>query len=146
MNARKVVLVLAPLLAAGLVVALWPKPKRSPEDEVRELVAQVLRAAEARDVSAMADTLDEGFRSSQGTTRQETKQYLAAMLLRRNQGLAVLNPSLTVTVDSPTSAHFEGLFVFAQGSGPDGMSRVTIRGTVAKAEDRWRFMTAEWVR
>ncbi len=144
MNARRVLLVTLPLLAGLAVIALWPKEKHSPEDEVRALVAHLADAAGRKDVAEITESLGESFKAGGGLSRQETKQMLAGLLLRSPQGVAVLNPSLEVNIESPTSATIDGTFVFAQAGNDIG--KYEIRARLVKTGDDWRFISAEWQR
>ncbi len=145
MNLRRALMVVLPVLAGFAVVALWPKPRRSPEDEVRAWVAKLVDAAERRDVAELSDSLSDSFKGG-GLSRQETKQMLAGMLLRSGQGVIVLNPSLEVIMESPTSGIFRGTFVFAQGKGGSGgdLGRYEIKARFSKPTDQWQLDGAQW--
>lgn len=136
-------MVVLPVLAGFAVVALWPKPKRSPEDEVRAWVAKLIAAAERRDVSTVSGALADAFKGG-GMSRQETKQLLAGLLMRSGQDVTVLNPSLDVTMESPTSGTFRGTFVFARGKGGGDLGRYDIKARFSKPDDRWQLDSAEW--
>jgi hypothetical protein len=137
-------MVVLPVLAGGLVIAMWPKPKVSPEDEVRAWVAKLVVAAERRDVGSISDALTDSFKTRGGWSRAETKQYLAALLMRSSQGVTVINPSLDVTIESPTSGTLRGTFVFAQGQGGADIGRYDLTARFTKRDDHWEFTTAEW--
>ncbi len=146
MNVRRALIAVLPFIAGALVVGLWPKQKRSPEDEVRALIASAIAAAEKRDVAGVTETLSEPFRGG-GLTRQELKQYVAGLLLRSPDGLTVLNPALDITVESPTSAAFKGTFIFSQGpNGANSLGKYDISGRASKLDDRWKLDSAEWSR
>ena len=136
-------MVVLPVLAGFAVVALWPRPKVSPEDQVRAWVAMLVDSAERRDVAALSDALADSFKAG-GMSRQETKQMLAGMLMRSGQGITVLNPSLDVTMESPTSGTFRGTFVFARGQGAGDLGRYEIKARFSKPDDRWQLDWAEW--
>lgn len=142
---RRVLIAVLPFVAGALVAGLWPKQKRSPEDEVRALVASAIAAAEKRDVAGVTETLSEAFRGGGGLSRQELKEYVAGLLLRSPDGVTVLNPALEVTVESPTSAAFKGTFIFSQGAnGANSLGRYDITGRASKRNDGWKFDLAEW--
>lgn len=150
MNVR-VLAVVAGLLAIGLVLWLWPKAEQSPEDRIRALVAQVVSAAEARDVGAIADTLSPAFKGPSGVGRDETRSLLLGYLVRNREVVTVLNPTLDVTLASETQAHFSGRFVFAGQQAktidelPQGaeLSAYEIEGELERIDGEWRFTSAK---
>ncbi len=144
---------LALAIAVGAAVyALWPSPRRSPEDEVRALVASAVDAAQRRDVAGVTDVLAEDFRGPQGTSRQEARQLVLGHLMRSQGALVVLNPLLDVTVAGPDRASFQGTFIFARGpvadghQPGDGASRYELSATLARRDGRWVITAASWDR
>lgn len=135
-----------PLIA--LVVGLgvyfaWPREKRSPEDEIRALVARVVSRAEKRDASGVVEALGERFRGG-GLGKQEVQQLLVGQFFRASQ-IVVLNPLLEVTVKSPTEGSFKGTFLFGRdGAVPDG-TRYEIEAELLKTDDGWQIVSASWV-
>jgi len=144
MNLRRVLMVVLPLLVGGAVVALWPKEKVSPEDQVRAWVGHLVDAASKRDVATITDSLAPTFKTRGGVSRQETKQMIAGLLLRSPQGVAVLNPSLNIVMDSPESGSLTGTFIFAQAGNDIGKYEITAR--FSKSENQWVFEAADWKR
>ncbi|MFO0597291.1 MAG: hypothetical protein U0228_18400 [Myxococcaceae bacterium] len=145
MNARAPVAALAALVAAGLVYGLWPKQKLSPEQEIRALVARAVKSAEARDPSGVVDELAEGFRGPSGTGAQDVKRLLLGQFFGAKQ-IVVLNPSLEVTVASPTSGHFKGVFVFARDGADLEASKYEIEADLSSDTGRWKITSASWNR
>ncbi|MGV3625394.1 MAG: hypothetical protein ACO1OB_31580 [Archangium sp.] len=145
MNARSLVgAVLAVLVGVG-VYALWPKEKLSPEDEVRHLIAQMVKSAEKRDASGVVEGLSEDFKGQGSSSKQEIKQLLVGQFFRA-QALTVLNPLLEVNTESPTAAHFKGTFVFARdGAAPDA-AKYVLEGDVEKRGDDWKIVSIHWQR
>jgi hypothetical protein len=126
------------------VFFLWPQPKRTPEDEVRLLVARAVAAAEKGDAAGVTAQVADDFRGVGVGSKQELKQYVLGYLLQHRGagggGIAVLNPSLDVTVSSPTGASFTGSFVFAA----DGASRYEITAEMEKRRGDWVVTSASW--
>jgi hypothetical protein len=120
------------------VFFLWPTRQHSPEDEVRLVVARALAAAEQRDVSGVTAAIADDFHGA--VTRQELKQLVLGHLLRSQQGLVVLNPSLEVSLTGPTTASFSGTFVFAG----EGASQYRISADLEKRQGDWVITTASW--
>ncbi|MDP1827358.1 MAG: hypothetical protein Q8L48_29050 [Archangium sp.] len=133
--------VIAIVVALG-VYFLWPKEKLSPEDEIRALVARIVKQAEKRDASGVTEALAEPFRGG-GLGKQEVKQLLVGQFFRA-QAIVVLNPLLDVTVKSPTEGSFKGTFLFGRdGAAPDA-TRYDIEADVVKGDDGWQVVTATW--
>lgn len=154
MPSRRTLLAAVGALAAfGLVLALWPRGETTPEDELRALVAECVEAANRKDPSGITVHLAEDFRGQQGARKQDVKQVLVVQLLRGDQ-VAVLNPRLDVTVESPTRGAIDGTFVFARVPAktaeelPQG-SVAAIYRIEAKLERRdegWTFVEASYRR
>lgn len=147
---RRGLLVVGGLVAIiGLVVALKGQ-KRSPEAEVRALVAQCVAAAEKRDVGPIADAIADDFHGG-GLSKTEVKQLLLGHLFRNQNALVVLNPVLDVKANAH-DASFSGVFVFARArevnwrDPGDGVSRYDIEGTLEYRDGDWFIVTAEWKR
>lgn len=146
---RKLIGVLLAVAVGAAVLFMWPKEKRTPEEEIRDLVARCLQAAEKKDVAALGDALADEFKGPSGTSKSEVKQLILGHLFRNPNPLVVLNPSLAVTVDNPESGSFKGTFIFARGPGGeagDGASRYEIEARVEKRGDDWVIVTASWNR
>jgi hypothetical protein len=141
------------LLGLGVGAAvfwLWPTPQRTPEDEVRELVARAVDAAQRRDAAGVTELLAETFRGPSGTGRAEVQQLIVGHLFRNQNQLVVLNPALDVTISSPTTASFRGTFVFARGplgdwqQPGDGATRYDISAELQKEGGEWKIISASW--
>jgi hypothetical protein len=127
------------------VFFLWPQPRRTPEDEVRLLVARAVAAAEKGDAAGVTEQVADEFHGSGVGSKQELKQYVLGYLLQhrggpQGGGIAVLNPSLDVAITSPTAASFTGSFVFAG----DGASRYEITAEMEKRRGDWVVTSASW--
>lgn len=145
MNRRTVVGVGLALAAGGLVYALWPRPQLTPEDEVRALVARAVLAAERRDAAAATEELADGFRGPSGLSKTEVKQLLLGQFFGARQ-IVVLNPSLDVTVSSPTEASFKGRFLFGRDHQVAEATSYEIEAELQKTSDGWRIVSARWSR
>lgn len=139
MNARSLVGIALAILVGGAVYFLWPKEKLSPEDEVRQLLARMVDAAERRSPSDVVAGLDDGFRGQGGADKAQIKALLVGQFFRATQ-VVVLNPSLEVQVQTPTAAHFKGSFLLTR----DGSAATyVIEGEVEKT-DGWHLTSATW--
>jgi hypothetical protein len=143
-NLRRVGGPVVAVLVGLAVYALWPKEKRSPEDEVRELVGTLVHRAEARDVGGLLEPVSESFKGG-GFGKPELKQLVVSQFFRAQQ-IVVLNPVLDVSVSSPTEAHFKGQFLLGRdGAAPEG-TRYEIEADLKKTDDRWQIVSATWSR
>jgi hypothetical protein len=72
------------LLAIIAVVALTgcPGDKRSPEEQIRALVADAAQAAERKDVSSMVALISERYSDTQGQNRKALEGMLRLLFLR----------------------------------------------------------------
>lgn len=139
MNTRSLAGVALAILVGGAVYFFWPKEKLSPEDEVRQLIARMVDAAERKSPSDVVEGLDDAFRGQGGADKSQVKSLLVGQFFRAKQ-VTVLNPLLDVTVHTPTSAHFKGTFVLTR----DGdAATYAIEGDVEK-NDGWHLTSASW--
>ncbi len=150
MNLRRLLAPLLALFVGALVFLLWPRAKVTPEDEVRALIAKAVSDAERHDVGDFMQALSDDFHGPSGTSRDEVKGLVAGQLFRNSNQTSILNPSLQVTVNDPSHARFEGVFVFARAGqltapqAGDGASRYDIDGSVERREGRWVITSATW--
>ena len=142
MNTRQLAGLVLALVVGASVYFLWPKEKRSPEDEIRALVAKAISRAEKRDASGVTDVLAESFHGG-GLGKQELKQLVVGQFFRA-QAIVVLNPLLDVTVKSPTEGSFKGTFLFGRDGAVPDATRYSIEADVVKGDDGWQLVTATW--
>lgn len=144
------------LVAGGVLVALgvawwWVNPlgrELGPEAAVRALVAEGVDAAERADVAGVVELLSDDFRGPDGADVNQVKALLVSQLLRGGERLVVLNPSLEVSVTSPSQASFSGVFVFARGAAdqPVDAAKYQLDATLERRGDRWLITSARWQR
>jgi hypothetical protein len=152
MTGNRLVGSLLAIAVGAAVFFLWPRPRPSPEDEVRALVARAVEAAQQRDAAGVTAALADDFRGPQGATKQDVKQLVLGQLVRNQSPLVVLNPVLDVTVTSPGAASFEGTFILARGpvtdwqQPGDGASRYDISATLERRGGAWVITSATWSR
>ena len=142
-SGRTLAIVVA-VLAAVLTLVFWPKKAASAEDQIRALVARCVRSAEDKDLSVIADAMAPEFQGPRGASRDEVKGTIAFQVLRGGEATTVFNPSLSVTVLSPTSGEFTGKFVFARGKDGAAMSAYQIDAKVEKRDGKWLFVSATY--
>ncbi len=142
----KTLLAVALALGVGLgFFFLWPTPVQTPEDAVRQTVAQMLAAAaEGKPAEIMAHVAP-SFRGPQGMGRDEFKGYVLGQFLR-NSKVVVLNPTLTVTEKRKGLVAFEGTFLFvgenAAAAPADNASARQISGEFEEIDSVWQCTVA----
>ena len=139
MNARSLAGIALAILVGGAVYFFWPKEKLSPEDEVRQLIARMVDAAERKSPSDVVAGLDDGFRGQGGADKAQIKALLVGQFFRATQ-VVVLNPSLEVQVQTPTAAHFKGSFLLTR----DGSAATYVIEGEAEKTDGWHLTSATW--
>ena len=148
---RPVAIFLA-LAAAAAVLFFWPRGPKNPEDQIRKLVAECVKYANEKDVSAIADNVAEDFVGAQASRKQEVKQILAFQLLRQQEVAVILNPTLSVTLKSDTTASIVGFFVFgrtkvltAEELSQNAVAAVyKIEADLERREGKWWFTAAQY--
>ena len=84
-----------PLVAAALLLAaaLLPACKHTPpEQALRETIAKMQAAGEARDMDALFDPIAEDFAGAQGMDRKEFRRYMTLMAMRQKSVGVTLGP------------------------------------------------------
>jgi len=138
-------------VVAGLVLWLWPRKPKDPQQQIRALVAEIVAGAERRDLGPLSDAMADEFRGPGGASPQEVKQIVAFQVLRNQENVAVFNPSLDVTVHGD-SADIEGTFLFARAKAKSvdqldpGMvgSVYKITAALERRGSEWKFVNATY--
>jgi hypothetical protein len=145
------------LIGAGLIVVvaiagvLLSRKTKTPEQQIRELIAACVLAAEKRDLGTIGEAMADDFRGPSGSNKAEVKQVILGHLFRNQNQLVVFNPSLDVVVTGD-QASFHGTFVFARSkevnwqAPGDGVTRYDIEGTLERRGSDWKITSAEWLR
>ncbi len=132
------------LAVAAAAILLWPRRTPSPEEAVRAVVARAVAGAEARDPGQVLAEVAPDFRGQGGAGRAELQQLLLGQLLRSQEPLVVLNPTLEVAVQSPTAATFSGTFLFLRGRSQQSGSRYRVDATLERRAGAWMVTGARW--
>ena len=150
MRTRALGVVLA-LLAGGAVLWLWPRNPGSPEEQIRALFARCVRAAEERKLEVISDSMVPEFKAH-GATKDEVRQMLAYQLLRDRETVAVLNPSLDVSLEGDSAGKVVAELVFARTRdkpadqlAPESVvAAYHLEARVERREGKWLFVSAEY--
>lgn len=147
------------LLAAAIAVAVgvvtYALVARGPppaDELIRRKAIAMAEAAERKDMGFIMKQVSERFRTADGNSREEVRGVLAAQLLR-GDWVRVMTANVDVTVTSPTTADFRGVYLFGRSRAQtlkdlakeSTVSAYEITATVELESDgEWRFVTASW--
>jgi hypothetical protein len=139
------------LLAAGAVLAFWPRQEPEVTEAIRRQVVRMTAAAERRDVAELMEGVSERFRSGEGWDKRQARGVLVGQVLR-GTWVRVFVRDLEVTELSPTRGHFQLKVLFGR-SEADELERLAresvlsawlIEGTFEKeADGQWRVVQAK---
>jgi hypothetical protein len=101
------------LLAAGVVLALWPQQEPGVKDAITRRVLQMSDAAERKDMADLMDGVAESFRTDQGWDKQQLKGVLLGQVLR-GQWVRVFVKDLHVTEVSPSQGDVQVKLIFGR--------------------------------
>lgn len=150
MSRSKVVGLVLALLAAGAVLALWPREEPGPKEAVTREIVSMTRAAQDKRVGDIMEHVSERFRGAQGWDKQTVHGVLAGQVLR-GQWVRVFTTHLELNEVTPTRVDFEVKVIFGRSPGEkvEDLSRETVMsayqlsGTFEKEQDgQWRVTTA----
>jgi hypothetical protein len=142
-------LVLA-LVAAGLVLWLWPQEEPDVRTAITRRVVKLTADAERKDLAELMDGVSERFRSAEGWGKQELKGVLLGQVLR-GQWVRIFTTGLDITPVSQTRGDFQIKLIFGR-SEADALEKLArdsvlsaylIQGTFEREEDgEWRVVQA----
>lgn len=142
-------LVLA-LLAAGAVLALWPREEPGVKEAITRKVVKMTDAAERKDMAELMEGVSDNFQSGEGWNKQQMKGVLLSQVLR-GSWVRVFVKDLTVTEVSPTRGDVQMKIIFGRSEADQlenlaresVMSAYLIEGTFEKQSDgEWRVVQA----
>lgn len=143
------------IVAAIAIVVLWPRPPVSDQELIEHKVIQMMDAVRRKDVAAITENISEKFHgasSAQMASKQDLKQLLAGQLISGRWVRAFMH-SRDVHVTSPTTATFEGKFIFTD-SPTDNPKDIPSQGRIdsyevdgqleKESDGEWRFVTGDY--
>lgn len=141
---------LLPLLAL-LVLTACSKPK-SPEQRVRETLARIEEAAEAKDLGALKEMLAASYHDSKGNDKKGLVSMLQLRFLRGGS-LHVLTDIESITLAGDDRADVVLLAAMASVPLPDADALARLRADTFRIElglvrdgDDWQVEKARWTR
>jgi hypothetical protein len=142
-------LVLA-LLAAGAVLALWPREEPGVKEAITRKVVKMTDAAERKDMAELMEGVSDTFQSGEGWNKQQVKGVLVGQVLR-GSWVRVFVKDLTVTEVNPTRGDVQMKIIFGRSEADQlenlaresVLSAYLIEGTFEKQGDgEWRVTHA----
>lgn len=124
------------LLATVLVLAAGCA-RTPPEQALREAVAAMAEAAEARDSDALASHLADDFAGPEGMDRERLRRYLAVIWLRNREVGVTLGPLDVELMGDRARVDFTAATRGGEGFLPDS-------ARVYQVETGWRLEGGEW--
>jgi hypothetical protein len=125
-------------------------PAGSPEEEIRSLVAEAIRAAEERDIGALKDLISEGYADEQGRDKRAVGATIGFYLLR-HRAVHVLTRVREVTFPEADAAEANVLAAMAGDAIASVDSLPGMRADLYRFELRlaredgdWRVRFASW--
>ncbi|MBI3185243.1 MAG: hypothetical protein HYZ28_24155 [Myxococcales bacterium] len=149
-SARWLGLLLA-LLAAALVLALWPR-QESPRQLIERKVLRMARAAQEKDLGYVMEQVSDRFRGPEGASKQELKQLLAGELFR-GTWVRVFTTDLDVKLASADAAEVSAKFIFARSEAErlEDLAKESVVSSYEvqtraekEADGEWRFVSASY--
>jgi hypothetical protein len=142
-------LVLA-LLAAGAVLAFWPREEPGVKEAITRKVVQMTDAAERKDMAELMEGVSDNFQSGEGWNKQQVKGVLVSQVLR-GSWVRVFVKYLTVTEVNPSRGDAQMKIIFGRSEADQlenlaresVLSAYLIEGTFEKQDDgEWRVIQA----
>lgn len=124
-------------IAAASFVLLAACSATPPEQALRETIAAMEAAAEARDAEALVEPLAGDFAGPDGMDRERFRRYAALVWLRNREVGVALGPVEVELVGDRAVARFTAATRGGEGFLPD-------RANVYRVETGWRLEGGEW--
>lgn len=138
------------LLAAGAVLAFWPREEPGVKDAVTRQVLRMADAAEHKDLGGVMEGVSDSFRSGEGWDKQQLKGVLLSQVLR-GEWVRVFVRDLQVTEVNPSRGDVQVKLIFGRSQAEQFenlardsvLSAYFIEGTFEKqADGQWRVVQA----
>jgi len=133
-------------VVGAVLLLLATACSRAPEEQrLREVIAAMQAAAEAREPAAVVEHISDDFSGSGGLDREQLRRMLQIQMLR-NQAIGVTLGPADVLVDGDrATARFVALTTGGQGGWlPDSARAYRIVSEWRLEDDDWRLLRADW--
>lgn len=138
----------AAVKAAGLCLCLALAAgcaRTPPEQALREAIAAMEQAAEARDAAAITEHLAEDFDGPGGMDRERFRRYLAVLWLQHQDVGVALGPISIELQDGHAQASFSAAVRGGQGRlFADAAQAYQVKTAWRLEDGEWRLISAAW--
>lgn len=128
---------LSALLLAVLVALSAGCSREPPEQALRDTIARMQAAAEARDAGALAEDIAEDFAGPEGMDRERFRQYLGLLWFRDKQSGVQLGPLEVELIGDRAKVGFTAVATGGEGWMPE-------RAQVYQVSTGWRLEDGDW--
>lgn len=122
----------------------------TPEQELREWVAEAARAAEAKEVGELRERVSDAYADDRGNDRRAIDRLLTFHLLRQGS-LHVFAHIDSLDVETPDTAHLGLLAALARVAVPDATALARVKADLwridlelSREDGDWRVVDATW--
>ena len=130
------------LLAATLVLSACRHTP--PEQALRETIAQMQAAGEARDMDALFEPIADDFAGAQGMDRNEFRRYMTLMAMRQKSVGVTLGPVEVKLYGDRATAKFTAAITGGPGFLPSQAQVYDIDTGWRLDGGDWRLISARW--
>jgi hypothetical protein len=134
------------LLSCGLLFVLAACARTAPEQALRNTIADMQSAVEARDAGALEEHLAEDFIGPDGMDRRQAGQ-LARVMFLRNRDIGATTGPLQVSLRDDEHATVRFTVALTGGSGvllPDSAQVYEVDTGWRMRGDAWELVSADW--
>lgn len=132
------------LAMLALAVTLGGCAHPPDEEALRDRIAEMQSAIEARDADALADAVAVDFSGPEGMDRSGLRRYAALMLLRQQRVGVVLGPIEVTLHGDRATARFDAMVSGAEGLLPQGLEARRVDTTWRRDGGDWVLVAADW--
>jgi len=115
-----------------------------PEQALRETIAKMQAAGEARDMDALFQPIAEDFTASQGMDRQQFRRYMTLVSMRQKSVGVTLGPVQVKLYGDRATASFTAAITGGPGFLPDQAQVYDIETGWRLQGDDWQLISARW--
>lgn len=115
-----------------------------PEQALRDTIAKMQAAGEARDVDALFEPIAEDFAGSEGMDRKAFRRYLTLMSMQNKRVGVGLGPIEVKLFGDRATATFNATITGGQGFLPEQAQVYAIETGWRRDGDEWKLISATW--
>ncbi len=116
----------------------------APEAALRDTIAGMQAAVEARDASALAESISEEFVGPEGMDRDQFRRFAAVTWLREKQIGVSLGPLEVALMGQGARVEFTAATTGGAGWLPDSAQVYRVKTGWRLEDGEWRLLTATW--